>query len=221
LNTCLKTGHSTTGANATLTRIGVFGGTFDPIHIGHLIIASDLQYALSLDQVLFVLAARPPHKNQREVSADHHRVAMLELALAGNDSFQVSEIELHRDGASYTADTLEALAAQHQDWDLIFLMGGDSLRDLPKWHEPDRIVRLAEIGVAARPGFDVNLETIHAAIPGSKGRIHLVETPEIAISSREIRDRIMDGKPIRYQLPYHVEEYIRGNRLYDRSTQGA
>ncbi len=202
-----------------MRRIGVFGGTFDPIHIGHLIIASDLQYALALDQVLFVLAARPPHKNRQEVSPDNQRIAMLELALTNNDSFVISEIELHRDGASYTADTLETLAIEHRDCNLVFLMGEDSLRDLPKWHDPERIVRLAEIGVAARPGFDVELESIHSTIAGSAGRIHLVETPEIAISSREIRDRIVDGKPIRYQLPYHVEEYIRENRLYDRQNR--
>lgn len=146
---------------------------------------------------------------------------MLEIALAENSAFEISEIELDRAGASYTADTLDELTSDHPDWELVFLMGGDSLVDLPTWHAPERIVKRAEIGVAARPGFSIDLDSIHGAIPGSKGRIHIVETPEIAISSREIRDRIIQGKPIRYHLPYHVEEYIRANGLYGSAKSGS
>jgi nicotinate-nucleotide adenylyltransferase len=204
----------------TLTRIGVFGGTFDPIHIGHLIIATEMKHALGLEHVLFVLAARPPHKSEQEISENQHRLAMLQLALEGNQTFEVSELELNRPGSSYTADTLEALSLDFPRAKLIFLMGEDSLRDLPQWHDPDRIVQLAEIAVAARPGIDVDVGSIHKAIAGSAGRIHLVETPEIGISARDIRERVASGKPIAYQVPYKVEEYIRANGLYlecDRS----
>src|SRR4051794_103546 len=155
-----------------------------------------------------MLAARPPHKAKQQVTADKDRIAMLELAIAENPDFEISKIELDRTGASYTAHTLKLLHADHPDWELVFLMGGDSLVDLPSWHQPDQIVQLAEIGVAARPGFAVEPNSVHEAVPGSKGRIHIIETPEIAISSHEIRERIARGKPIRYQLPYHVEEYI-------------
>jgi nicotinate-nucleotide adenylyltransferase len=204
-----------------LRRIGVFGGTFDPVHIGHLIIASELQFALSLDLVLFVLAARPPHKANQHVTSDEHRIKMLEIALAENPTFEISENELKRAGVSYTADTLDELHHDHPDWELVFLMGGDSLADLPSWHEPERIVKRAEIGVAVRPGFAIDLHSVHNAIPGSEERIHIVETPEIAISSREIRERIAQGKPIRYQLPYHLEEYIRAHGLYGSKNPGS
>lgn len=198
-----------------MTRIGVFGGTFDPIHIGHLIIATEMKHALGLERVLFVLAARPPHKSEQEITENKHRLAMLQMALEGNPSFDVCDLELKRPGASYTADTLEVLSLDFPSANLIFLMGEDSLRDLPRWHDPDRIVRLAEIGVAARPGIDVDVESIHKAIASSAGRIHLVETPEIGISARDIRERVASGKPITYQVPYKVEEYIRANGLYE------
>jgi nicotinate-nucleotide adenylyltransferase len=199
----------------TLTRIGVFGGTFDPIHIGHLIIATEMQFALGLDRILFVLAARPPHKSEQEITENGNRLAMLHLALHGNHTFEVCDLELKRPGASFTADTLEALSLENPSANLIFLMGEDSLRDLPHWHDPERIVRLAEIGVAARPGIYVDVESIHQAISGSRGRIHLVETPEIGISARDIRKRIALRKPIAYQVPYKVEEYIRAIGLYE------
>jgi len=198
----------------TLTRVGVFGGTFDPIHIGHLIIASEMKYALDLDRILFVLAARPPHKTEQEITSDHHRMAMLQSALKGQPDFEASDIELNRSGVSYTADTLDELTRQNPSDQFVFLMGEDSLRDLPRWHDPKRILRLAEIGVAARPGVEVDLSSIHAAIPRSKGRIHLVETPEIGISARDIRERVATGKPVAYQVPYPIEEYIRDHGLY-------
>src|SRR3954447_146346 len=160
-----------------VTRIGIFGGTFDPIHVGHLIVASEMRWVLDLECILFIPAAQPPHKTHQEITADRHRLAMVRLATADNKQFEVNEIELHRDGASYTADTLEELAGDHPQADLFFLMGEDSLRDLPRWHDPERIVRLAQIGVATRPGIDVDLAAVHMAIPGSEGRLHLVETP--------------------------------------------
>lgn len=197
-----------------VTHIGIFGGTFDPIHVGHLIIASEMRWALDLERVLFVPAARPPHKTHQEVTSDRHRLAMVQRAIIDNPQFEMNEIELHRAGNSYTADTLEDLAKEYPHKDFYFLMGEDSLRDLPRWHDPERIVRMAKIGVAARPGIDVDFAGVHAAIPGSKGRLQLVETPEIGVSSRDIRDRVCVGKPIRYLVPYHVEEYIVANELY-------
>lgn len=196
------------------TRIGVFGGTFDPIHVGHLLLASELHHALELERVLFMPASRPPHKTDQEISDDCHRFAMVRLAVAEDPRFAVSQVELERDGPSFTADTLEALERQLTDVTLVFLMGEDSLRDLPTWHEPERILAHATLGVAARPDVDVDLSSITDVLPSARGRIELVPTPEIAISSSDIRARIKDGRPISYHVPPAVERYIQQHRLY-------
>jgi nicotinate-nucleotide adenylyltransferase len=195
-------------------RIGIFGGTFDPIHMGHLIMASELYAALDLERVLFVPAPRPPHKLAAEISDDQDRLAMVELAIAPDPRFAVNLIEFNRSGPSYTADTLEQLAADIPDATLVFLMGEDSLYDLPTWHDPERILRSALIGVAARPGFDVDLSAITKAVPAAKDRIFLVPTPEIDISSRGVRQRVADGRPITYFVPREVEAYIAQRGLY-------
>lgn len=195
-------------------RIGVFGGTFDPPHIGHLVVATELAWALDLDRLLFVPAGRPPHKNAAIVSDDADRLAMLELALADDPAFEVSTIDLDRPGPSFTADLLAMLVAELAPASLVFLMGEDSLRDLTGWERPHEIVALAEIGVAARPGVDADLATIHAALPGSVGRISLVETTAVGISSSDLRRRVAAGAPIRHQVPLAVEAFIARRGLY-------
>lgn len=195
-------------------RIGVFGGTFDPIHVGHLIIAAELCQSLELDTVLFVLSPRPPHKTDQDISADGHRLAMLQLAIAPEPSFRVSTIEVTRDGLSYTVDTLGSLRAAHPDDTLVFLMGEDSLRDFPTWREPGRIATLADIGVATRPGVVVDLASILAAVPELAGRVTLVPVPEIGVSSRDVRARVATGRTIQFQVTRAVERYIVDNGLY-------
>ncbi len=195
-------------------RIGVLGGTFDPPHLGHLIIATEFLFALRLDQVLFVPAGRPPHKTGRIISSDDDRLAMVRLATAGVPGFAVSTIDIERGGVSYTADLLEFLRAERPDHDFFFLMGEDSLRDLPTWHDPNRICRLAEIGVARRPGVRVDLATTLDALPDCRGRLHFVSPPAIGISSSELRRRVRDGEPIAFQVPAAVERYIRERGLY-------
>jgi nicotinate-nucleotide adenylyltransferase len=204
-----------TTKGSALVRIGVFGGTFDPVHNGHLVIAKEMAKALGLERVLFVLAARPPHKSGQAVTDDWHRLTMLQLALAGVQSFEVSEIELHRPGKSYTADTLEQLSIDLAPASLVFLMGEDSLRDFPNWHDPKRIVKFAELGVAARPGIDLDVASIQHRIPEAAGRIHLVETSELDVSSQGIRERVALGKPIEDLVPPHVADYIHAHDLYD------
>jgi nicotinate-nucleotide adenylyltransferase len=174
-----------------------------------------MAHALGLERVLFVLAARPPHKSAHAITENVHRLEMLRRALEGEPDFEVSEIELRRAGKSYTADTLEELAADMKSASLVFLMGEDSLRDLPNWHDPDRIVTFAEIGVAARPGIDVDLEAVYQRIPNAADRIHLVETSEVPISSQEIRERVANHQPIATLVPPKVEEYIHKHRLYE------
>ena len=199
-------------------RIGVFGGTFDPVHLGHLIVAADLQHALNLDRLLFVPAGRPPHKNADIVSDDADRLAMLELAIAGTPSFEISSADLDRGGPSYTADLLETLSMTLGPADLVFIMGADSLRDLPNWHDPARIARLARLGVARRPGVAVDLTAVLAAVPEARNRIDLVESPLIGISSTDLRRRVEKGEPITFQIPAAVEHYIFDRGLYADRT---
>lgn len=198
----------------TEQRVGVFGGTFDPVHVGHLIVATELRFALRLDCVLFVPAGRPPHKTSQEISDNEHRLAMLQLALGDSPWFAISLVDMQRPGPSYTADTLAILRRELEPAELVFLMGSDSLRDLPTWHEPHRIVAQAEIGVARRPGIEVDLEQIYAYIPNARGRIHLVDVPLIGISSTDLRERVRTGRPISYQVPLPVEHYIAEHGLY-------
>lgn len=195
-------------------RIGVFGGTFDPVHVGHLIAASELRHALDLERVLFVPAGRPPHKRGRPVGADGDRVAMLRLAIAHDPRFEISLVDLGRDGPSFTSDLLARLRERLVPADLIFLMGEDSLRDLPNWHEPGRIATLAELGVASRSGVDLDPTLIHRAVPETRDRIRLVDIPGVDVSSSDLQRRVAAGDPIRYLVPLAVERYIREHGLY-------
>jgi nicotinate-nucleotide adenylyltransferase len=199
-------------------RIGILGGTFDPVHNGHLYIANALRAALDLERVVWVPAGRPPHKTGQIVSSDRDRLAMLELALAGSATDQISTIDIERSGPSYTADTLEILAERFAPARLFFLMGEDSLRDLPTWHDPERLLRTAELAVAARPGVVADLAAVARHIPTVQGRVHLIPTKEIAISSSEIRRRVRENLSIRGLVPAVVEAYIRDHGLYRQQT---
>jgi nicotinate-nucleotide adenylyltransferase len=196
------------------SRIGVLGGTFDPIHHGHLIAAAELRHALRLDRVLLVPNASPPHKPGVPVSNASDRLAMLELVAAETTWLAIDTIELDRGGLSYTVDTLRALVDKLAPATLFFLMGEDSLRDLPIWWKPHEIVTLAELGVATRPGVTLELEAVYTAVPGARGRVHLVAIPDIGIAARDLRERVADGRPIAFQVPSAVERYIRERGLY-------
>jgi nicotinate-nucleotide adenylyltransferase len=200
-------------------RIGVLGGTFDPVHNGHLHIADTLRTALSLDRVLWVPAGRPPHKTDQIVSSDRDRLAMLDLALAGAATDETSTIDINRFGPSYTADTLEILAGHFPPARLFFLMGEDSLRDLPTWHDPERILRVAELAVAGRPGVETDLESLELQVPGVGKRVNVVPTDEVAISSSDIRRRVSENQSIRGLVPAMVEAYIRDHGLYARQDR--
>jgi nicotinate-nucleotide adenylyltransferase len=195
-------------------RIGILGGTFDPVHNGHLYIANALRAALDLERVVWVPAGRPPHKTGQIVSSDRDRLAMLELALAGSATDQISTIDIERSGPSYTADTLEILAERFAPARLFFLMGEDSLRDLPTWHDPERLLQAAELAVAARPGVDADLESVARRVPTVQGRVHLIPTKEVPISSSDIRRWVGEHQSIQGLVPSAVEDYIRDRGLY-------
>ncbi len=190
--------------------IGVFGGTFDPPHIAHLIIAEFVRQELGLGKILFVPAALPPHKQDVHVSSPEHRLAMIRLATRGNNAFEVSDIEIRRTGVSYTVDTLEDLARQHPGDAFVLMIGEDNLVDFRNWKSPDRILQLARVVAMTRPGF-----TASPHLPLGEG-VTICEVPELDIASRKIRELLREGKSVRYLVPDPVEEYIRENRLYGR-----
>jgi nicotinate-nucleotide adenylyltransferase len=199
-------------------RMGVFGGTFDPVHLGHLIAAEQCREQGQLDQVRFIPAARPPHKQDRSLTAFHHRSEMLRLAVAGHRAFVVDELENEGQGLSYTADTLAELHKRFADSELHFILGADGLPDLAHWHEPERIFRLAGLLVVSRPGWTVwPEERLREALRLPAGvtlKQQVVEMPGCEISSRDLRARVAKARSIRYQVPRAVECYIETHGLY-------
>ena len=199
-------------------RLGLFGGTFDPVHYGHLLLAEYCREQCRLDQVWFVPAAEPPHKQRPDLTPAGQRVEMLQLAIGGNQAFSVCTREIERGGVSYTVETLSELATEDATRQLFFLLGGDSLADLPHWREPARICELAMLVAVARPGSTLPDYDSLAGLVSTQRleeiRSHQVEMPQIGISSREMRGRVAAGLSIRYQTPRAVEKYIETAGLY-------
>lgn len=196
-------------------RVGIFGGTFDPIHMGHLIVAETIMDEFSLEKVVFIPAAVPPHKLDRQVSAARHRYMMTMLATCSNPRFQVSDMEMHRQGPSYSRDTLGQLTEEHgSDTDFYFIVGADSVENLHTWNRIDELLSLCHFIGASRPGCMPDMERIGKRFGNLADRIHCLETPELEISSTEIRHRVRQGKTIRYIVPDAVEQYIYKEKLY-------
>jgi nicotinate-nucleotide adenylyltransferase len=203
---------------ASARRVAVFGGTFDPVHVGHLIVAEQCREQARLDEVWFVPAARPPHKPEGALTPFDRRVEMLELAVAGRPDFRVDEIERELPGPSYTAETLADLAARRPNTDLHFILGADSLTDLPQWREPARILELATILAVGRPGWTVppadELCSALKLVANAPLRVQVIQSPLIEISSRDLRRRVALGRSLRYLVPRAIEVYIQNHRLY-------
>jgi nicotinate-nucleotide adenylyltransferase len=198
-------------------RVGVFGGTFDPVHTGHLILAEQCREQGRLEEVWFVPAPRPPQKDETVLTRFDQRVEMLALATAGNAAFKIDDLEKDRSGPSYTVDTLAELRRRHPGHEFCLLVGSDTLADLPLWHEPRRLLELADLLVMARPSnpvlsADELRQRLGPAAPVP--RLEVVETPLIDISSRDLRRRARAGRSLRYFLPRAVECYVRDKRLY-------
>jgi nicotinate-nucleotide adenylyltransferase len=208
-------------------RVGILGGTFDPIHYGHLVIAEQVREALQLDRVLFIPATLPPHKLDEEIAPAADRAAMVGLAIAGNPAFAMSEIELRRAGPSYTVDTLaelvEEAARQRVARELHFILSVEALAGLGGWHEPERLLQLARLAVVQRPGTPLPDKTqLAGMLPGgaaSIDRVECIDTVPLANSSSDVRARAVSGRSIRYLVPPAVEAYIRDHRLYRSETQ--
>lgn len=198
-------------------RIGVMGGSFDPIHIAHLLVAESVRETLSLEMILFLPVGQQPLKQGKPVAPAEHRVAMVELAIANNAAFGLSRIDVERPGPSYTADSIEQLQREWGDPErtaLWFIIGSDSLLTFTQWREPQRILAHTRLAVVRRPDFSADFAPLEADIPGITSAIDWVDAPLMQISATDIRARVAEGRSIRYRVVEPVREYIEAQGLY-------
>ncbi|MFN2150426.1 MAG: nicotinate-nucleotide adenylyltransferase [Anaerolineales bacterium] len=200
-------------------RLGIFGGTFDPPHIGHLILAAEAWYQLELDQVLWVLTPQPPHKRQQEITPLHNRLELVKAAIRDSAQFQISRAEIDRPPPHYAVDTVRLLHKRYPRAELIYLMGGDSLHDLPAWHACQEFVAACHtLGVMRRPGDEIDLSVLETQIPAITSKVRFVDAPLLEIAASQIRSRIRQGKPFRYYLPEAVFQIIQDEQLYQQAS---
>ena len=195
--------------------VGILGGTFDPIHLGHLILAEEARVQLRFNEIFFVPAGQPWLKAGRSITPAFHRVEMVRRAIVGNPHFKLCTLEVERSGPSYTVDTLVALREQlGTEANFFFILGRDTLADLPSWKEPNRLLQMCHFVVAPRISPGINLDSLEASVPGIKNNIIQLDMPVIEISSSVIRQRLAQGLSIRYLVPHEVERYITERKVY-------
>lgn len=197
--------------------IGVLGGTFDPIHIGHLVVADEVTARLGLDEVIFVPAGKPWLKSSTHILAAGHRLQMVRLAIAGKPHFRLSNLEIERAGPTYTVDTIRELKKNlGVDDEILFVLGWDNLIDLPRWHQPELLIPMCRLVAVPRVGCPVpDLGSLDEAIPGLSKRVIMLDKPEIDISASVIRERVRQGLSISHLVPEAVERYIKEQGLYE------
>lgn len=194
-------------------RVGVMGGTFNPIHIGHLVTAEEALYAFSLAEVVFVPAGQPWQKEHEDVASPEDRYLMTVIATASNPHFRVSRMEIDRPGPTYTIETLRRLRAELGDVELYFITGADAILQILTWKDPEEVLTEARFIAATRPGYD--LDRLEKELPEElEDRVHVLEIPALAISSTDIRRRVGEGRPVRYLLPEGVARYVEKQGLY-------
>jgi nicotinate-nucleotide adenylyltransferase len=196
-------------------KIGVFGGTFDPPHLGHLILAAEALDQLKLSRVLWVLTPVPPHKLDQTITALEHRLAMTQLMLDDYPEFELSRVEIDRPGPHYMLDTVRVIKNQFPAAEVLLLMGGDSLRDLRTWHRPKELLSICQgLGVMRRPNDTIDLDELEEILPGISKKVLFVDSPLLEISSRDIRRRVSEGRAFRHYLVSSVFDYIQTQNLY-------
>ena len=199
--------------------LGILGGTFDPIHIAHLAVAEEARDALGLEQVLFIPAGEPPHKPGQAITPGEERLAMIELAIAGNPAFAVSRMELDRDGPSYTVDTLSVLRARRlaagESGELVFIVSAEAFAAFETWREPRRVLELAIVAIAPRDGFpDATRDAVARAFPDQADRVVFLDGPRLRLSASDLRERAAAGRSLRYLVPDAVAAHIEDHGLY-------
>ena len=195
--------------------VGIYGGTFDPPHTGHLILAEAALVQLNLSRVIWVLTRRSPHKSTHSITPVELRLEMLQAALEGYSQFEISRVEIDRPPPYYAVDTVRLLKFTYQYEDLVYLMGGDSLNDLPTWHKPEVLIESVHaIGVLLRPGCEVNLEDLETKLPSLQNKVRLIHVPPVDISASMIRKKIKQKLPFRHLLPPVVANFIEEHQLY-------
>ncbi len=196
-------------------RIGILGGTFDPPHIGHLVIAQEAMTHLKLDQVLFAPTCYPPHKPIEEVTPIQDRLEMVRLAISSEPRFALSRVDVDRPGPTYTVDTIRLLRREYGEAaELYFIMGLDSLANILTWRSPEKLIRLCRLAVFNRPGFSVNLDELEKSLPGIRERTVFIPAPALEVSASDLQRRIKAGEPIRHLVPEAVAAYIKAHNLY-------
>lgn len=198
-----------------IMKVGLFGGTFDPIHIGHLILADESLSQLALSRLYFVLTPYPPHKNNENVSDLEKRLEMLHSAIDDNPNFSLSRVDIDRSPPHYAVDTVKILKQGYSELEICYLMGGDSLHDLPTWHNPQEFVDICDsICVMRRPNDQIDMDALEGIIPGIKNKIHYIQGPLLEISGTKIRQYIKEAGPYRYYLPVDVYRIVERYGLY-------
>lgn len=196
-------------------RLGVFGGTFDPPHIAHMILADEARYQLNLERILWILTPVSPLKPDLNISPWQLRLELLESALESNPAFEISRVDIDRSPPHYAFETLEIIGEMFPESKLFYLMGGDSLGELPAWMQPQSLLAKSHaLGVMKRPGFTPDMGNLENKIPGINSKIRWVDAPLLEISATEIRERLKQGQPVRYQLPSSVYQIIQNRGLY-------
>ncbi|MBC7223237.1 MAG: nicotinate-nucleotide adenylyltransferase [Anaerolineae bacterium] len=202
-------------------RVGLIGGTFDPIHWGHLIMAEEARHQAHLDQVLFLPAGEPPHKVGQAITPIAHRLQMVQLAIASNPAFRLSRLDVDRPGPHYSVDMVRLfLERAPAGTEVFFVVGADSLEDMPTWKDPARLLELCHVLAMSRPGHQPNLEHLAQVLPAVWERVQVLSMPLIGISGTDIRRRVREGRPIRYLVPEEVRQYIVAHGLYRPSSPG-
>jgi len=201
-------------------RFGIFGGTFDPPHVGHLILAAEARDQLDLDCTIWILTPDPPHKHGKQISSMSHRLAMVEMAIKDDDGFYLSHVDIDRPGPHYAVDTVKLLKKQYPEQDLIYLMGGDSLHDLPEWYQPHAFLSVLDgIGVMRRPGDEIDLSELTRKLPQLEEKLNFVTAPLLEISAEQIRRRAAENRAYRYYLLPRIYQYIHGHKIYQDGSK--
>lgn len=197
------------------TRVGYFGGTFDPPHLGHIILAAEAKYYLGLDEFKWIVTPEPPHKKDRIITPVNYRLEMLNLVAADMNMFEISRVDIQRDPPHYAVDTVEILKEENPSAELVYIIGEDSLKDLPNWHKPHRfLTTIDQLAVAPRPGIETDLDKLDQELPGLSEKTVFIPDIMVEISSSIVRERIREGAPFEHFLIHTVIDYIKKNKLY-------